>query len=173
MDSGAGSVRAPALTPDHELRRILGQFATGVAVITVTIEGSHHGLTVNSFSSLSLAPPQIIVCLKRENRSFAAFERASHFCVNVLAEGQIGVARLFAGVTVDKFAGVAHRPGGHSGAPLLGEAHAWLECAVSGWLRPAGSHDIVIGTLLGYALGEAGPLLFHGGRYHRLGDPIT
>lgn len=173
MDSGAGSGRAPAVIPDHELRRILGQFATGVAVITATVEGAHHGLTVNSFSSLSLSPPQIIVCLKRQNRSFAAFERASHFCVNVLAEGQIDLARLFAGVSVDKFTGLAHRPGAHSGAPLLGSAHAWLECEVTGWLRPRGSHDVVVGTLIGYALGEDRPLLFHGGRYHRLGDPIA
>ena len=157
---------------EPELRRVLGHFATGVSVVTTAREGEPHGLTVNSFASLSLDPPQVIVCLKRENRSHQAFAEASHFAVNVLAEDQIHLARLFASMRESKFADLEYAPGAASGAPLLAEAHAWLECEVSGRIAAHGTHTIVIGRLLGYSLGDAPPLVFHRGRYHRLGDPL-
>lgn len=153
----------------RELRRILGQFATGVTVVTTTLDGTPHGLTVNAFSSLSLDPPQVLVCLKRDNRSAPAFARAGHFAVNVLGERQVGLALLFAGPSERKFAGLDHRPAPRSGAPLLGGVHAWLDCAVIDRLHPAGSHDIYIGRLLEHGAGDAPPLVFHGGRYHALG----
>lgn len=157
---------------DPELRRVLGHFATGVSVVTTSVRGAPHGLTVNSFASLSLEPPQIIVCLKRGNRSSRAFAVASHFAVNVLGEGQEDLARLFASTREEKFAGVEHAPGNASGAPLLARAHAWLECAVGERIAAPGTHEIVIGRLLGYALGDTPPLVFHRGRYHRLGQAL-
>ena len=160
------------MTDELELRRVLGHFATGVNVVTTSVGGEPHGLTVNSFASLSLDPPQVIVCLKRGNRSYPAFEEATHFAVNVLAEGQLELARLFASTRDGKFAAVEHLPGGASGAPLLARAHAWLECEVSQRFAVPGTHTIVVGRLLGYSLGEAPPLVFHRGRYHRLGDPL-
>ena len=155
-----------------ELRRVLGHFATGVSVVTTTVGGEPHGLTVNSFASLSLDPPQVLVCLKRENRSYPAFAQAGHFAVNVLADGQLGLATLFAGTGEGKFRSVEHRPGAASGAPLLAHAHAWLECEVVRRIDAPGTHEIVIGRLLGHALGDAPPLLFHRGRYHRLGEEL-
>ena len=153
-----------------DLRRVLGHFATGVSVVTTSVGAEPHGLTVNSFVSLSLDPPQVLVCLKRENRSYPAFEHATHFAVNVLAEGQLELARLFAGTGERKFTSLEHSPGPASGAPLLAHAHAWLECEVVQRIAAPGTHGIVIGRLLGHALGEAPPLLFHRGRYHRLGE---
>jgi flavin reductase (DIM6/NTAB) family NADH-FMN oxidoreductase RutF len=156
------------------LRRALGHFATGVSVITtVSPDGEPHGLTVNSFASLSLVPPQLIVCLKRENRSYAAFASAPHFAVNVLSEGQVGLSRLFASARERKFEGLEHAPGRSTGAPLLAGAHAWLECEVGERLEPPGTHAIVIGRLLAYEVGGAAPLLFHRGAYHRLGERIA
>lgn len=157
---------------DAELRRILGHFATGVSVVTTSVRGVPHGLTVNSFASLSLEPPQIVVCLKRGNRSSGAFALAGHFAVNVLAEGQVDLARLFASTREEKFAGVEHAPGNASGAPLLAGAHAWLECEVGERVAAPGTHDIVIGRLLGYSLGDGPPLVFYRGRYHRLGEAL-
>ena len=155
-----------------DLRRALGHFATGVSVVTTSLGGQPHGLTVNSFASLSLEPPQVLVCLKRENRSYPAFEHATHFAVNVLGEGQLELARLFAGTGEGKFTSVEHTAGPASGAPLLARVHAWLECEVVQRIAAPGSHSIVIGRLLGHGHGDAPPLLFHRGRYHRLGEPL-
>lgn len=161
------------MTDDFELRRVLGHFATGVSVVTTSFRGEPHGLTVNSFTSLSLEPPQLIVCLKRGNRSYHAFEAATHFAVNVLAEGQVDLARLFASTREEKFRGVEHAPGAASGAPLLALAHAWLECEVSERIAAPGTHEIVIGRLLGYSLGDAPPLVFHRASYHGLGEALA
>lgn len=157
-----------------ELRRALGHFATGVTVVTTTTAaGEPHGLTVNAFASLSLDPPQVIVCLKHENRSYPAFALASHFAVNMLAEDQVDLSRLFASDRERKFDGIAYQAGERSGAPLLDGAHAWLECEVAGRVEVVGTHIVVIGALLRYDLRGAPPLLFHRGRYHRLGGQIT
>ena len=142
-------------------------------VTTTTPDGTPHGLTVNAFASLSLEPPQVLVCLKRANRSYAAFAGATHFGVNMLAEDQIELSRLFASDLERKFAEVGHRPGAASGVPLLAGAHAWLECAVADRPAVTGTHAIVIGSLLAYGLSDAPPLLFHRGTYHRLGDPLA
>lgn len=161
------------MTDPLELRRVLGHFATGVTVVTTTTaSGEPHGLTVNAFASLSLQPPQILVCLKRGNRSYPAFAEATHFGVNVLAEGQVGLSRLFASDRERKFEGVAHRPGERTGSPVLDGVHAWLECAVAERLETAGTHVVVIGALLTYGLREERPLLFHRGGYYALGGQI-
>lgn len=156
-----------------ELRRILGHFATGVTVVTAMHDGQPHGLTVNAFASLSLEPPQVLVCLKRENRSYAAFAAAGHFAVNILADGQPELSRLFASQQERKFDGLRFAPGPATGAPLLDGTHAWLECSVVQRIETAGTHAIVIGRLLGHGSGVAAPLLFHRGGYHRLGGRIS
>ena len=161
------------MTDDAELRRVLGHFATGVTVVTTMTGGRPHGLTVNAFASLSLEPAQVLVCLKRGNRSYAAFGTATHFAVNVLGDDQVGLSRLFASDREHKFEGLAYRAGALSGSPLLDGAHARLECEVAARLDVAGTHAIVVGSLLGYELGEGLPLVFHRGRYHRLGGLIT
>lgn len=158
---------------DLEIRRVFGHFATGVTVVTTaTPAGEPHGLTVNAFASLSLAPPQVIVCLKRENRSYPAFARATHFAVNMLAEDQADVSRLFASERADKFEGIGYRMGERSGAPLLDGVHAWLECLIAARLEVAGTHVVVVGALLQHVLRDAPPLVFHRGRYRRLGGQL-
>lgn len=162
------------MTDPLELRQALGHFATGVTIVTTTTAaGEPHGLTVNAFTSLSLEPPQVLICLKRENRSYPAFAQASRFAVNVLAEDQVALARLFASDRERKFDGLEFRAGEGSGAPLLDGAHAWLECEVVGRPEVLGTHVVVVGALLRHALRDAPPLLFHRGRYHRLGLPLV
>lgn len=161
------------MSEDRELRRVFGHFATGVSVVTAMSGGEPSGLTVNSLASLSLEPPQLIVCLKRGNRSYAAFRDARTFAVNVLSEDQAGLSRLFASTLARKFDGVEHTFGRASGAPLIAGAHAWLECEVAAVFDPPGTHAIVVGRLLHFALGDAErPLLFHAGTYRALGPVI-
>lgn len=161
------------MSDERELRSVFGHFATGVSVVTATSGGEPHGLTVNSLASLSLEPPQLIVCLKRGNRSYAAFRDAARFAVNVLSEEQAGVSRLFASTLARKFDGVEHTIGTASGAPLIAGAHAWIECETAAVLDPPGTHAIFVGRLLHFALGDAErPLLFHAGLYRTLGPVL-
>jgi flavin reductase (DIM6/NTAB) family NADH-FMN oxidoreductase RutF len=158
------------INPDHQvhpLRECLGQFATGVTIVTTRgADGEPVGLTANSFNSVSLNPPLVLWSLAKRATSLALFAAHSHYAINILAAGQIELARRFAtrGLT-DRFAGVAHREGS-GGVPLLDGCVAWFECAN---LRryDEGDHVIFVGAVEHCAVGAAGasPLIFHGGRY--------
>lgn len=149
-------------TPDDtaELRRSLGSFSTGVTIITtVTPEGRKIGLTANSFSSVSMEPPLVLWSLNGRSPNRDAFERCSHFAINVLASDQEELCRRFARSDVaDKFAGVAHREG-LGGVPLLDGAVAQFEC--SAYARyPGGDHQIHIGEVKAHRWSARIPLLF-------------
>lgn len=152
-----------------ELRVALGRFATGVTIVTCRdAAGSAVGLTCNSFNALSLEPPLVLWSLRRASPSLAAFTGAGHFAVNVLAEDQIELSRRFASPAADKFAdGVWHD--GAGGAPLLVGAAAVFECAREAH-QDAGDHVLFIGRVLRLADAALPPLVFHGGRYHLLGE---
>jgi flavin reductase (DIM6/NTAB) family NADH-FMN oxidoreductase RutF len=153
----------PARTiPGTALRAVLGRYATGVVVVTAA---GPVGLTVNSFTSVSLDPPLVLFCLREESRLRGAF--GSAFAVNVLREGQREVARRFAGR--DGFDGLPHRTG-RSGAPLLAGTLATIECTTERTVA-GGDHDIVVGRVLATAVHEAGaadPLLYYEGAYRSL-----
>lgn len=104
----------------HALRRALGNFATGITIVTAqTPEGDRIGLTVNSFNSVSLDPPLVLWSLdKRSIDSLDVIRRANHFAVNILAADQIDLSNRFARPQSDKFAGVQYRegPGRHAAA---------------------------------------------------------
>jgi 3-hydroxy-9,10-secoandrosta-1,3,5(10)-triene-9,17-dione monooxygenase reductase component len=153
------------------LRRALGRFSTGVAIVTcVDALDVHVGLTVNSFSALSLEPPLVLWSLRATSPSLGAFASARHFAVNVLGEGQVGLSRRFASPVADKFAeGVWHA--GEHGVPVLNEAAAIFECELA-TQQDAGDHVLFIGRVRRFVEGRLAPLLFHGGRYHRLGEPL-
>lgn len=159
---------APALP---SLRRALGRFGTGVTIVTcVDLQGHQVGLTVNSFGALSLEPPLVLWSLRDVSPSLPAFSSARHFAVNVLSEDQLALSRHFASPVADKFGqGLWHA--GLGGVPVLNEAAAVFECElVSEQL--AGDHLLFIGRVLRFADGGAPPLLFHAGRYHRLGGTL-
>ena len=154
-------------TPDtaaERFRQVLGHFCTGVTVITTIEDERPAGFACQAFAALSLEPPLVLFCPSRSSATWPAIERAGHFCVNVLADGQQELARRFGSPGGDKFAGTAWS-GSPSGMPVLDGALTWVECAVQ-TVHEAGDHYLVIGRVT--ALGEcrAGrPLLFYRGRY--------
>jgi 3-hydroxy-9,10-secoandrosta-1,3,5(10)-triene-9,17-dione monooxygenase reductase component len=162
----AGTGTDPHHTPDAALfRAACGTFATGVTVVTAHAPTGPQGATVNSFASLSVEPPQVVVCLARTSRTWSAAEAAGAFAVNVLAAEQRDVARLFASGAQDKLARVAWRPG-FGGAPVLDGAAAHFECRLAGALRRA-THMLLIGEVVhAEHRADAEPLIFFRSRMH-------
>ena len=156
---------APSFSP-AEFRAALGMFATGVTVITARrADGTLVGLTANSFNSVSLAPPLVLWSLARSAGSMPAFERGSHYAVNILAASQHALAERFASKTVaDRFADLTFREGS-GGAPVLEGAAAVFECFNRSRYEE-GDHVIFVGEVerCSWRAG-AQPLIFHGGRY--------
>ncbi|MGW6012978.1 flavin reductase family protein [Streptomyces sp. NPDC055210] len=166
-----------------EFRRVLGNFATGVTVITApaptmdpatdpeAAPAAPSGFACQSFAALSLDPPLIAFMVARTSTTWPRIARAGVFCVNVLGAHQGDLCRGFAVSGSDKFAGVAHEPSPVSGSPRLAGATAWIDCAVHA-VHTGGDHLIVVGRV--NALGTpdpdadgngAAPLLFHRGRF--------
>ena len=159
----------PAEIGDKQaLRRALGAFATGVTIVTtVTREaGEPVGFTANSFTSVSLDPPLLLVCLAHTAASYDAFRAAESFAVNVLAADQQETAMRFATRGVDKFGPTPWHPG-HLGAPLIEGCLARFDCAMHQRVT-AGDHDILMGRVIGFSRHEGEALLYHGGAFQRL-----
>ncbi|WP_420994482.1 flavin reductase family protein [Cupriavidus sp. 30B13] len=151
------------------LRQVCGRYATGVAVIGACGAGGRPvGLTVNSFASLSLAPPLILWSLALHSPSAGHFAPGAAFGVSILQAGQGELARRFATPAADKFAGVAHRRCAR-GVPYLAHALATLACRVER-ADPVGDHLLIVGAVDGFEVGEGEPLVFYGGEFVRIGD---
>ena len=144
-------------------RRALGQFATGVTIITADSGGTLVGVTANSFSSVSLDPPLVLWSLAKTSQSLAAFQAATHFAINVLASDQMELASRFARSSPDKFSGVSWQAG-VGGAPLFPGSAASFEC-VRHDLVDAGDHYIMLGRVERYSRSERDLLLFAQGRF--------
>jgi flavin reductase (DIM6/NTAB) family NADH-FMN oxidoreductase RutF/DNA-binding MarR family transcriptional regulator len=147
----------------REFRRCLGQFSTGVTVITGRAGETLVGMTVNSFSSVSLDPPLVLWLVDKKSSRFLSFQSAPHFAINVLAENQVALSRHFGRAAHQQFANVEWTPG-KNGAPLLAGAAAVFECARD-TLHEAGDHIIVVGRVTRAILFERRVLLFSQGRY--------
>jgi flavin reductase (DIM6/NTAB) family NADH-FMN oxidoreductase RutF len=146
-------------------RSALGMFATGVTIVTARqADGLPVGLTVNSFNSVSLAPPLVLWSLSRHARSMAAFAQVSHYAVHVLSVEQRELAERFASKDADRWTGVAFSDG-VAGVPLLDGAAAVFECRNRS-RYDEGDHVILVGEVerCGWRA-QAAPLLFHGGRF--------
>jgi flavin reductase (DIM6/NTAB) family NADH-FMN oxidoreductase RutF len=138
-----------------------------VAVASVTdSQGTPHGLTVNSFTSVSLAPPLILICLGREVTSIDVFRTASHFAINILAEDQGEISMRFARQAHHRFEGLEWRRGEY-GAPMLAGVLAEMECALRRAI-PAGDHDILLGEVLRVRIHKGDPLVHYASRYRHL-----
>lgn len=150
-----------------ELRRVFGGFATGVTVVSVdVVPDGALGMTVNSFSSLSLEPPLVLWNLQKSSDCYTAFIKAELYGVNILCAGQEDLSRRFAVKGEHALEGVDwHR--GANGCPQLGGCLAVMECAVRERYA-GGDHTILVGEVLDWNLSEGEPLIFHGGRYRRL-----
>lgn len=147
------------------MRRVLGHFPTGVTIVTGTTPEGPAGFTCQSFSSLSLDPPLVVILPGRSSSSWPKIEQAGRFCVNVLAEEQQELSTAFAHSGGDKFAGVSWEFSG-LGSPILAGATAWVDCTLYA-VHDGGDHLIVVGSV--HDLGAPGdpPLLFHRGGYAR------
>jgi flavin reductase (DIM6/NTAB) family NADH-FMN oxidoreductase RutF/DNA-binding IclR family transcriptional regulator len=146
------------------LRQVLGAFVTGVTVITtVDREGKPHGLTANSFSSVSLDPPLILWSQSLTAPSHPVFREADRFVVNILADDQVEISNRFARGSDDKFSGCATRPG-LGGVPLIHGCAAYLECRRIDSF-PGGDHLVFLGQVERIERSGAQPLVFGGGRY--------
>lgn len=148
----------------REFRKTLGQFATGVTVVT-TLNGALErvGMTVSSFNSLSLDPPLILWSITKTTPAFACFQLRDAFAVNVMAAEQESWARQMAQSGTDKFIGVDVREG-LRGVPLIEGCVAHMECDV--WARyPGGDHDIIVGHVRRISSTLKAPLLFHDGAF--------
>ncbi len=151
-----------------EFRRVVGHFPTGVAIVTtLDPSGRPCGLTVNAFCSVSLDPQLVLVCVERSADSHGCILDAGTFAVNVLDEdrGEVLSRRFAAWEVHDKFEGVAYRSE-RSGAPVLDEAIAWLDCTVTQAV-PAGDHTIFIGEVTAADAHEGTPLTYYRGGYGR------
>ncbi len=155
-----------ALDP-REIRNVMGHFATGVTVITTKdSSGKPFGLTVNSFTSLSLNPPLVIVCVDKTVDCYACFDESKVFAVNILSEEQEDLSRRFATKGIEKFAGLPWHSGDH-GAPILEGVMGCIECRIN--LRyEGGDHTIFVGEILQATAQGDRPLLFFKGKYQRL-----
>ena len=157
--------RAP-LTAET-FRRACGCFATGVAVVTtLDPQGAPSGLTVNSFSSVSLDPPLVLFCLDRGSQVLAPFESCTSFVINILTESQQHLSQRFASSDEGRFTGIDHRPG-FTGAPVLPDALAVIECRRQAVLD-GGDHLIFLGEVVAVQSRQGDPLLYFAGRYRHL-----
>lgn len=149
-----------------DFRGALGCFPTGVCLVTTLgPEGKPEGLTINSFSSVSLDPPMILWSLSRSAASAPVFRDAEFFAVNVLAQGDAALSTHFSRSSENKFAAFPDRfSKGMEGIPLLQGAVATFECHARHRYY-GGDHIIVIGNVERYVWNDAPPLLFHRGRY--------
>jgi len=155
---------------DRRLRNALGQFPTGVTIITTVAAGGERlGMTVSSFSSLSLDPPLILFSIHRRSHSFSAWQQVKHYAVNILNEAQEELSNRFATAKGEKWAGLATRAG-KTGVPLLPNAVVTFECEPYG-RHDGGDHEIFIGRVIEVHenMAKRGrPLVFSGGRYRQL-----
>ncbi|MDH3271459.1 MAG: flavin reductase family protein [Gemmatimonadota bacterium] len=149
---------------DASLREVMGTYPTGVTVVAgADAEGLPYGLTVNSFTSVSLDPPLVLVCIGHASTSHARLITAQTFTINVLAADQSEVALRFAREPSDgRFEEVDWTPAA-SGAPIIEGSAAWLECSVHEVLS-GGDHSILVGRVERAAVTERPVLVFHRGR---------
>jgi flavin reductase (DIM6/NTAB) family NADH-FMN oxidoreductase RutF len=151
----------------RDLRRALGCFATGVIVVTATSEGNEHGMTANSFTSVSLEPPLVLVCIHNDARLSRMLERGMRFGLSILGAHQQALSAHFAGRT---------QPGlripfeWEHGVPLIGNAAACFLCrATDSYV--AGDHTLYLAEVESFREGDPRPLVFHRGCYRSLEMP--
>lgn len=154
---------------EAEFRRVLGHLATGVAIVATRDPEDDQpvGLTANAVASVSLEPALVLACIERKADSHDRLAAYGRFSINILASDQESLARRFAShEPAQKFAGVAYRTE-VTGAPVLEDALAWLDCRV--WAAyPGGDHTIFVGEVqAGDAMSNGSPLVFYRGGYGR------
>jgi flavin reductase (DIM6/NTAB) family NADH-FMN oxidoreductase RutF len=150
-----------------EFRAALSRFISGVTVVTTLGKDNRPaGITVSAFSSVSLEPPLVLACIDKRASLHDHLTEGRCFAVNILAEDQQGLSRLFASKDEDRFDGACYG-WGVSGAPLLDGALAYIECRVVG-TYPGGDHTIIVGEVEATGLADHKPLAYYRGGYAHL-----
>lgn len=149
-----------------QFRQILSRFASGVTVITTRIGERNYGMTVSSFTSLSLEPPLILFCANNNLQTNAAVREAGSFAVHILGDDQEAVSRRFATRDIDKFADLPWHLSANN-LPIVENCLAVLECRVSK-IYSEGDHTIFIGEVLDGAFADGEPLLYFHRNYRKL-----
>lgn len=159
------SVAAPPSIDKAELRQALGNFPTGVTVVTSGQGEKRHGMTASSFNSVSLDPPLVLFSAGNDSSTLAALQENGTFAINVLAADQSEVCYKFArGTQAERFAGLELRESPGTGSPLLPGVLGHFDCEVH-QIVPAGDHSIVIGRVVRLEQSRQGqPLAFWGGK---------
>ncbi len=148
-------------------RRVCGRYATGITIVTVLdANGAPQGMTANSFTSVSLDPPLVLICIDKRTSFLAHFEPEKPFAINILRETQQELSSCFARSGRDRFEGIEWVPG-TNGAPILFGVLATLECRVTQTIE-AGDHIVVIGLVAHATWEEGQPLLYFNGSYQSL-----
>ena len=161
--TGDGAVAAEAIDP-RRFRTVLGQFCTGVTIITTVDDGEPVGFACQSFAALSLEPPLVLFCPTKTSRSWAAIERSGVFCVNVLAEEQQSTCARFGSREPDKFAGIDWMAS-PLGSPILTGSLAHIDCSLES-VHDGGDHWVAFGRVSSLSeIKEERPLLFYRGQY--------
>lgn len=152
---------------DARFRQVMSLFASGVTIVTSAHEGRLAGLTVSSFTSLSLNPMLVLVSIDLQASSHTTISASGHYAVNILAENQEYLSRRFASPQAEKFIPGTYSLSPH-GLPLLEGCLAQIECRVYATL-PGGDHTIFVGEVLAAHCHEGHPLLYYRSGYHQLG----
>lgn len=159
----------PVSFDSRQLRNALGQFPTGVVIVTAqTAGGERIGMTMSSFNSVSLDPPLVLFSVHRNALTFVHWQEMKHYAINILGEDQEELSNSFARAKSDKWEGV-NSAVGENGAPILPGAIVTFECeAYSRY--DGGDHEIFVGRILKWHEGrmETQPLVFYGGKYRQL-----
>ncbi len=156
----------PALTRDV-LRQAYGMFPSGLTAVCATVDGTPVGMVASSFTSVSLDPPLVSVCMAHTSTTWPVLKEAQALGVSVLSSEHSAVARSLSAKSGDRFAGVSWELVG-SGAIVVHGSALWLECAVEHEFR-AGDHDIVVFRIVSLApYPDVAPIVFHGSRFREL-----
>jgi flavin reductase (DIM6/NTAB) family NADH-FMN oxidoreductase RutF len=151
----------------QDYRKALGCFATGIAIVTASGPNEKHfGLTINSFSSVSLDPPLVLWSLQNNSPSLPIFKACHHFGISILREGQEEISSRFASKAENKFEGIEVLLS-ETGVPLISGALAHFECK-NEIQHPGGDHLIFLGEVVHYQWSNGHPLLFYRGNYGKL-----
>jgi len=164
LETTKSSKFSTELFDTRELRDALGTFATGVTIVTAMLPtGQPIGFTANSFTSVSLDPPLILVCIAKTAAGYATYTSTGSFCVNVFSEDQRDLSGTFAQRGTDKFVGVSWHQN-QTGSPIIDGGIGHFDCSMH-QIVDAGDHAILIGRVVGFDANNDAPLFYHRGKY--------
>ena len=156
------------MVSEEKFKSALSRFASGITIITTADNsGTPVGLTVTAFSSLSLHPPMVLVCIDKSANSYPSMTLKSHFVVNILAEDQEQLSLVFASRSLqDRFSNIRFRLNAHN-VPVLDGCLAYLECQVENSYE-GGDHTIFVASVVNASNQEGNPLLYYASRYSQI-----